>query len=150
MAKFKYAEGLHLVHWYPEAASQSFKKGQPVYLSSGKLTACGNDEVQILGIALADASGTTDTSIPVLLATPLTIFEATATSAGSDVQIAVTHVGKHYALYVSSNDVYVDLGDTDHDALKVVDLVDDAGTTNGKVLVKVLAAASQFDAKEAA
>jgi len=41
------------------------------------------------------------------------------------------------------------LGDTSNDALKVVALVDDAGTTNGKVLVKVLAAASQFDASEA-
>jgi len=150
MAKFKYAEGVHLVHWYPEAANQSFKKGQPVYLSGGKLTECGSDEVQILGIARADASGTTDTLIPVLLATPLTVFEAYSTDGGSDVTTAVAHVGKHYALYESSNDVYVDLGDTDHDAFKVVDLVDDAGTTNGRVLVKVLAAASQFDAKEAA
>lgn len=150
MAKFGYAEGLLIKHWYPEAASQSFKKGQPVYLSSGKLTACASDGTAILGVADADASGTTDTSIPVILATPLTVFEAVPTNAGADVATAVTNVGKHYALYVSSNDVYVDLGDTSNDAVKVVALKDDAGTTNGKVLIKVLAAASQFDASEAA
>jgi len=149
MAKFVYREGEFIKHFYPEAASQSFKKGQLVYLSSGKLTACASDGTAILGIADADASGTTDTSLPVILATPTTIFEAVSTDGGSDVTIAVTHVGKHYALYVSSNDVYVDLGDTDHDALKVIALKDDAGTTNGKVLVRVLAAASQFAASEA-
>jgi hypothetical protein len=59
---------------YPEAASQTFKRGDLVYLVSGKVTvaaAVGNNvgAIKILGIALRDATGTVDNLIPVALAT---------------------------------------------------------------------------------
>ncbi|HVT12816.1 MAG TPA: hypothetical protein VHE55_11160 [Fimbriimonadaceae bacterium] len=57
---------------YPEAALQSFKRGDHVYLSSGKVTAAvsagsylDSTGAKPLGIAERDASGQTDTPIPV-------------------------------------------------------------------------------------
>ena len=145
MAKFVYAKGLRVVLQFPEAASQSFKAGQPVYLSGGKLTVCASDATTILGVADADASGTTDTSLPVVLATPMTVFSGASTNAGADVTTAVTYVPKHYALYVGTGTAYVDLGDTTNKAVKVVGLKDAAGTTNGKVYFKFIDAVSEFE-----
>jgi hypothetical protein len=56
---------------YPEAASQTFKRGDLVYLVSGKVTVGANvgtlDSTGnvILGFAAADATGVTNTAIPV-------------------------------------------------------------------------------------
>lgn len=57
---------------YPEAATQSFKRGDHLYLSSGKLTAAvaagaylDSTGVKPIGIAERDASGQTDTPIPI-------------------------------------------------------------------------------------
>jgi len=158
MTKFEWAEGDKITRWYPEAASQSFKKGQPVYSNAGLLTECASDSVEVLGIADADASGTTNTWLPVILATPNTGFVGTTTSAGSDVTLAVTHIGKLYALYESSNTVAVDLGDTDNDCIKPYsvhpDCIPDSASatlknsTNGMVLFKFIDAVMQFCDKE--
>lgn len=83
---------------FPEAATSDFKKFELVKLSSGKVTQIATipsalgvsssvtDGDLILGMALADASGTTDTPIPVIIADGntdflLRIHNATATSA---------------------------------------------------------------------
>jgi hypothetical protein len=154
MTKFEYVEGTYNKRWYPEAASQSFKKGQPVYLEAGLLTECASDSTEVLGIADADASGTTNTWLPVIVAASDTVFAGSTTNAGADVTLAVTHIGKHYALYESSNSVYVDLGDTDNDCIKPIAVHPDcipasasatlANSTNGKVLFKFLDAVLQF------
>jgi hypothetical protein len=91
---------------YPEAASQSFKRGDFVYLASGKVTesvapgsnlaASGNASI---GIAAADASGTTDANCTVILLTDdlevcLPVTHATAASAIT----AITQIGTAYEL----------------------------------------------------
>ncbi len=50
---------------YPEAASQSFNAGDLVYLVAGKVTVCPANPTLILGIALVDATGVTDSLIAV-------------------------------------------------------------------------------------
>jgi hypothetical protein len=92
---------------YPEAASQTFKRGDLVYLSSGKVTVAatagiGNNVAsgtKVLGIALKDASGATDTAIPVAIANPnlrwvLPVTHATPASGIT----AITEVGTAYEL----------------------------------------------------
>lgn len=68
------------VRYYPEAASQTFKKGEAVYLVSGKVTefttSVDNGSTRFLGFAAADATGTTDTPCPVWIANGDTIFRA--------------------------------------------------------------------------
>jgi len=55
--------------YFPEAASQSFKAGEMVYLVSGKVTeftaTADTGTARFLGFAAQDATGTTDTRIGV-------------------------------------------------------------------------------------
>lgn len=67
--------GAPIVFELPEAASQSFKQGQFVYLNAGSVTAAGADPAKIFGIALADASGVTGKKVPVAAITPETLVE---------------------------------------------------------------------------
>ncbi len=134
---------------YPEAASQSFKKGQFVYLASGKVTECADDAVAILGMAMQDATGVTNTNIPVALADANTLFEMCVyNSTPASAVTAITQVGVNYALKVDSNKCYVDIEDKGHDAFVVEDFspVDAIGDQYGRVFVRVLAAASQVQA----
>ena len=91
---------------YPEAAAQTFKKGEFVYLVDGKVTEVGDDPTIILGMADQDASGTTDTAIAVVIANEDNIFSLHKVSetggsggAGTGAATAVTDVGKCANIY---------------------------------------------------
>ena len=79
------------VEMFPCAATQSFKKGDLVYLVAGRLTVCGADPTAILGVAAGDAVSAADAVallqlIPVDLAEPDTLFQmsmATSTAGGA-------------------------------------------------------------------
>jgi hypothetical protein len=70
------------IRYFPEAATQTFKRGDFVTLSSGKIAVAvaytTGDPVasgtQILGMVDADATGVTDTSLPVVIADDHTEF----------------------------------------------------------------------------
>ena len=74
LVEARYHSGPHKVLSLPEAASQTFKAGQFVYLVSGKVTVVASDGTVIFGQALIDASGTEDTAILVLVPTNQTLF----------------------------------------------------------------------------
>lgn len=91
------------VVWLPEAASQTFKANDILLKSSGKVAiavASGAlaDTVDIAGFALADATGVTDTLIPVAVPVnnfslfSLPVYHATPASA----KTAITQVGAVY------------------------------------------------------
>ncbi len=135
---------------YPEAASQSFKKGEMVYLASGKVTVCASNAVTILGMALQDASGTTDTEISVLVATDGTRFEGNVYhSTAASAITAITQTDK-YAYLLSSNIGYVDIEDTSYDAFVIEKIIGGegkaVGDSYGRVVFKVINAAQQKDA----
>ena len=71
--------GAVTIQYFPEAASQSFKKGEAVYLTSGTLaefTASVDDGTQrFLGFAAQDASGTTGAACGVWVADDDLVFE---------------------------------------------------------------------------
>jgi hypothetical protein len=67
--------GRSKVQHFPEAASQTFKRGYPVILDAasteGRVRVASNDPTAaIVGVAAADASGTTGAMVPVWLAKP--------------------------------------------------------------------------------
>lgn len=104
IGKFKYHSAYQgdegLVNHYQEGASQTFKAGELVKLSSGKIiiaTAASTDI--ILGYALADASGVTDTLVPVQEVRPSDVFIAPLDAAST---FAITDVGVAYAASVAS------------------------------------------------
>ena len=135
------------LRYYPEAASQSFKKGEYVYLVAGKLTVCPSDAINIAGMAAQDASGTTDTAIAIYIAEPGVMFlmnvgHGTPASAVT----AITLVGSKFGLLVASNKHYCDIGDTSNVRFIVKDLSprDAVGDQYGRVLVGVLDEYSQL------
>jgi hypothetical protein len=124
--------------WYPEASGQSFKKGEFVYLVSGKVTvlpSTAQSQVKILGLAMQDASGTVDTAIAVAIAEEGVLFEMNITST-----TAITQVGASYGITITSNKHYVNVSDTTERRFKVKALSpkDAVGDTYGRVLVEVI------------
>jgi len=92
---------------FREAATQSYKAGQPVYLASDKVTEVASDGVKVLGIALTDATGVTDTATYVVPIKPGDEVEITASAAP-----AAANIGVQYALVVANNVAKLDLTDT--------------------------------------
>lgn len=144
----------HFVHSYPgtgsgsvingiEAASQSFKSGDLVYFNSSKLTACASDGTAIAGIAMADATGVTDSIIPFIPISQCILEMSTYEASNAGTKYVHEIIGVNYALSVSNGQAYCDLDDTGHDALVVISMLDPEGTAYGRVLCKVLAAADQ-------
>jgi hypothetical protein len=106
---------------YPEAASQTFKKGDFVYLASGKVTtavAAGSNLAAsgnaVIGIAAMDATGVTDTSISVIIANGnLEVCLPVTHATGASAITAITQVGVGYELEnVTSKGYAVAIDDT--------------------------------------
>jgi hypothetical protein len=129
---------------FPEAATQSFKLGEFVYLTGGKVAAYVADGSSILGIALQDASGTTDTSIPVALATADTIFVG---NVDASLTTAQSNVGQAYDLNLTSNKWHVDTSSIAAARALVVglDSRDTVGDIAGRVLFTILGDYRQID-----
>jgi hypothetical protein len=129
--------------YYPEAASQSFKKGEFVYLVSGKVTVVSStvpSQTKILGLAMQDASGTTDTALAVAIVEEGVAFEMNVTTT-----TAITQVGAVYGLSISSNKHSVAIADTTNTVFKVkaISPRDAVGDTYGRVIVEVLGSRCQ-------
>lgn len=153
MTKFEYYSGVQDVQWFPEATTQTFKKGMPIFADSGKLKVCTDGGVKMLGIADADATGTVDTWLPVILAHPTTRFVGSSSNAGANITAAITHLLTDCDLYLSGSTVSVDLGTTGSTLLRAVafhpDHIPTSATativeaTNAKVIFKVIDGKSQ-------
>jgi hypothetical protein len=114
---------------FPEAASQTFKKGDLVYLNGGYLTACGADPTLIMGVATSDGHNTAagaDSTV-VELAHPNTLFIGnldTQASEGAGTT-AATDRGKMYgvkALAAAPYQWYVDKTDVTNKRVIVWDI----------------------------
>lgn len=154
------------IRYYPMAASQTFKKGEFVYITAtGYLTVCAASPAGIAGMAMAGAadcangasglsnplpSGTTLTTTGV--ACPITIakrgqqFTLNITSGGSTTTTSKNQVGKKHNLYVASNIHYYDMASATAvllcDALAPENV---EGDTTGRVIVEVCSAYAQLD-----
>lgn len=129
------------VQHFPEAASQTFKRGELVILQTTsdkghQVTISGADPTAgILGIAAADASGTENTLIPVWLFTPDSEFLmhiADGQTLDND------DLGVGYGIVKdSTNTIWrVDRTETTAKVVVVVKLIDAHGDVNGRVVVR--------------
>lgn len=147
-AKYRCKWGAPEVFIGAEAASQSFDRGDFVILDSdgnvATAIASGSDYVntdpEVLGMALCDASGTSTTEIPVLLATDNVEFLLPVKSTQAT---AKTQVGVGYELNHAGNGQYAVDVSTDGTAspcVVVVEIAKDypAGETNGLLWVRFL------------
>ncbi len=133
---------------FPEAASQTFKRGEFVYLVAGKVTEVGDAPGIILGMAAQDASATTDTNIAVYIANEDTIFElnkvsnsSTASTGGTAAATAVTDVGALFNLHrdTTGNKTHAGLyAFGGNEKFMCIDLGQDVvGDTGGRLLCMV-------------
>lgn len=129
------------VQSFPEAASQTFVAGEPVYLSSGYVTECGDDPSAILGIAADNAHNDSTAgkySVGVYIPDSDMVFEANIYGGGN--LTAITDVGRSMGIYrdTTNSKLYVDKGDTHNHRVVVVGLSkkDAVGDTYGRVLVQ--------------
>lgn len=109
----------------PEAATQTFKTGDLVIISSGKI-AVATDDDDVFGVALHDASGTTNTDTFVYVIHPGDKFIAEASDT-----TAVTNQGVAYALVMTSGSMAVNPGSTSTAAFYIDSLDPRDGATTG-------------------
>jgi hypothetical protein len=111
--------------YLPEAATQTFKRGDLVILSSGKV-AVATDDLDVWGVAMVDATGTTDTSLPIytIHASDKFIAEASTTT-------AVSNQGTNYALVMTSGSMAVNPGSTTTPGFVIESLDPRDGATTG-------------------
>jgi hypothetical protein len=127
-----------LVLTYPEAAAQTFKKGDPVKVNAGGQVLLGVDTEGSLGIAERDASGVTNTDIRVTLHNYDDLYTASLSAAGATATLAQADVGTRCS-YIKSTitgetaKTVVDKSDAQTDVLVIVGLKDPVGTVDGRV-----------------
>lgn len=136
------------VQMFPEAASQTFKAGDLVTLSSGSVAALATADGAItssnntvLGVALADATGVTSTQIPVKVVDDetlvlLPVYHATAASAIPN----NATVGASYQLRRQDAKYAIAIDQTSNPVAIVADKIPGNGAEQyGAVWVKILA-----------
>lgn len=116
------------VKHYPEDATQTFKRGYPVILGGAgvenKIKVAANDPTAaIVGIAAADASGTTGAMCPVWLAKPEYQFIA-RTIAATAVDFTAKGVVKALEAHATLAIWVVDISDSGNDSVVIEDFYD--------------------------
>lgn len=137
--------GSHALQTYKEAATQEFNAGAPLFASAGRvaeITDPVGDTESIVGIATADASGTTDENVVVVPALSGLVFEAVFGNVADDLYaIDVLDVFKLCALrrddtndswYLGANDAHA-TNPVAGAGCRIVGLKDEDGTVNGRV-----------------
>ena len=127
-----------LVLTYPEAAAQTFAKGDPVKLSAGGKVQLAVDTEGSLGIAERAASGTEDTDIRVTLHNYDDLYTASLSAAGATATLTQADVGTRCSYIKSTQSgettkTVVDKSDAQTDVLVIVGLKDAVGTVDGRV-----------------
>lgn len=140
--KFRLWSGPPHLKKFLEGATQTFKEGDPVVLSSGRIVIAtdGND---IAGIAAKAASGTTGADCFVYVVTPEQIWSAFT----SGTPAATTHVGNGYDLasFTAGNNTVVSLSTTTNKDV-IVQALDprDTPASGTRVLVRFNYASSDL------
>lgn len=134
------------IRTFPEGASQTFLKGDPVKFGSdagheNRVIVAGADPTLIIGFAAQDASGTTDEPVSVWLAETGVEFVGRVQNAGALDQTQLAAAG--YGLVADgTNDIWrVDLTETTTKVVHITELIDADADVNGRVAFAVLAAA---------
>jgi len=134
-----------LVINYPEAASQTFVKGEFVYLNGGYVTECGDNPTTILGMAMDDAhndssAGTHKVGVAVFSDNTILEMNKVDTS-DSGLATAYSDVGKTFGIYRDTTDSQVHaVYNSTSPRLICIGLSgsDQVGDTGGRLLLRVI------------
>ena len=122
---------------YPEAAAQSFKRGDPVKLNTSGQVLIAVDTEGSLGIAKEDASGTTNNVVQVILHDFKDLYSASGSAAGATRTVTQSDVGLRCSYIKSTvtgetDKTVIDVSDTQSDVLVIVGVKDAVGTVDGR------------------
>lgn len=140
------------IFMYPEAAGQTFKKDDLVYLVADKLTVCGDDPTTVLGKVLRDATGVTNTLLPVAVFTLQTRLSATYTDNKTTIATVATLPGDAITMVKAAAGKWVLDKDTatsfanDVFFIENLDPADTVGDVGGRYIVGVRPTALQITA----
>lgn len=116
-------------------------------ISEDGVVTCATDMVAMLGLAVADASGTSDEDVPVMLVGQDDVFCATASTDGANATTAhaLDMVGLNYGLIPSTESGQtakwtVNTNETSNSAVTLIDRYPDDswGTSGGRVLFRFM------------
>ena len=131
---------------FPEDASQTFKKGDPLIFGNtagneNRVKIAGADPTAIIGFAAQDASGVTGADVSVWLAKGEAEFVGRVQDSGALDQTQIAAAG--YGLVADgTNSIWrVDVSDTTNVNVHITQLIDADADVNGRVAFFVLAAA---------
>jgi hypothetical protein len=126
-------------------SANSFRYMQPVKLTTSGTVEDALDSENIFGFALLAATGTANTSIPVLLATRDQRFVASQSTAGATQVTVQTQVGLQCSWILSAitshtTKTTIDTADTNNLCFEIIqlDTRDDVGTADGRVIVRLV------------
>ena len=136
---------------YPEeSTTQTFIKYDPVKLTTSGTLEDAEDSEMHLGLALAPATGVANNMIPVLRVNRDMEFSASQSNGGATQASAQTMVGLVCSWIKSTivghtTKITIDTSNTTDDVFEIIELDprDPAGTTDGRVIVKFMAAKIQ-------
>lgn len=121
-----------IIESFPEAASQTFKAGDLVTKSSGKVAVWATDGAAILGVARQDASGVTSARVLVEIIRPGVMYQGNLRLA-SDTFVEGTDNDTLYGLVATgAGNVEIDKSDTSNTRVCVIDTLEKS--PDGKVL----------------
>lgn len=122
------------IYKFPEAATQSYKAGAVVEAVGGAVTACDNAAARILGIAQADATGTTSADAYVQVTRPGDLIEmGCVDAAATDVLVAASGLkaGYTYAIAIDGDGVCNADLNTEHATTEEIVFVQPVYDANG-------------------
>jgi hypothetical protein len=125
------------VRRYPEKATQTFVKGDPVILDTAGRVGAAADTGNVFGVALQDASGTTDTLLRILIVGHEDVFRASASAAGATRTVTRSDVGLRCSYIKSTISgqtavMTLDTSDITTPSVEILDVRDAVGTVDGE------------------
>lgn len=137
----RFADPNHIdVKHHPEADSQTFVEGDLVYLNANRVTICGADPAEILGVAMRDgANDTNNRNIPVQRITPAGYFTMNVKSGASDHVLVDANIMTAYGIRRDAAGQWVvDVSDTTNKRVRIVEPDEGAviGDTNARCIVQ--------------
>ncbi len=130
---------------YPEAADQTYLKGELVQLVAGAVTEAAASAPAVIGIAQKDASGTTATDAPVILIKPEYIVRMRFSDGSAAALTSTGVLGAAYDIVLISNAWYVDQSVLNDDKVVLLGHIpDEVGTATYWAEVRFLDSVCQY------
>ena len=139
LARLEGMTSVPMEHGEEGTGTQTWIQGSPLIFNGQRLDEAGYEPTNnIMGIAMADASGVSDTDVIYLPVSSDMIFEGNIGTSVTAGDIAAGDMNALFPLALSGTDWFVDKTDNNNPCVRVVRFREAVGTTNGRVYFKFI------------